>query len=120
MSAPCARAFIALARNSPSGCPVIASGSAITSDGRTIPLARSSAPAGKRWIAVIGAPESVVGIATTFAPEIAATAFATSITRPPPSATRGRTRTPSSACEGGASAPVNAAAAAGTCPLATS
>ena len=36
---------------------------------------------------MIGAPESVVGIAATAAPRTAATAFAESITRPPPSAT---------------------------------
>ena len=36
----------------------------------------------------------VVGTATTSAPETDATAFATSTTRPPPSATRGRTLTP--------------------------
>ena len=45
-------------------------------------------PAGSRWIAVIGAPERVVGIAATSAPRTAATAFAESITRPPPKATR--------------------------------
>ncbi len=36
---------------------------------------------------VISAPDIVVGIAATSAPLTAATAFATSITRPPPSAT---------------------------------
>ena len=38
-------------------------------------------------MAVIGAPESVVGIAATSPPRTAATAFAESITRPPPKAT---------------------------------
>ena len=39
---------------------------------------------------VISAPDIVVGIAATRAPVTAATAFATSITRPPPRATSGR------------------------------
>ena len=51
-------------------------------------MTRSSAPAGSRWMPVISAPESVVGIAATVAPVIAAIAFAVSITRPPPKATR--------------------------------
>ena len=38
-------------------------------------------------MAVIGAPERVVGIAATAAPRTAAIAFAESITRPPPKAT---------------------------------
>ena len=37
---------------------------------------------------VISAPESVLGIAHTRPPRTAAIAFAVSITRPPPSATR--------------------------------
>ena len=51
-SAPCASAFIAVARSSGSGRLVIASGSASTSEGRT--PATPSCPAGSRWIAVIG------------------------------------------------------------------
>ena len=68
--------------------PVIASGSAITRSGRTSAATRSSAPAGTRWMPVISAPESVVGIAATAAPLTEAIAFAVSITRPPPKATR--------------------------------
>ena len=48
---------------------------------------RASAPAGRRWMPVISAPDSVVGIAATRAPVTAATALATSIGRPPPRAT---------------------------------
>ena len=45
-------------------------------------------PAGRRWMPVISAPDIVVGIAATRAPVTAAIAFAVSITRPPPRATR--------------------------------
>ena len=85
-SEPWARAFIAVARNCGSGALVIASVYAITRLGLT--PAAASRPAGNRWIAVIGAPERVVGIAATSAPRTAATPFAESITRPPPNATR--------------------------------
>ncbi len=68
--------------------PVIASGSAITRLGADQAATRSSAPAGSRWIPVISAPESVVGIAATSAPVTEAIALAVSITRPPPKATR--------------------------------
>ena len=51
------------------------------------PRTRSSAPAGRRWIAVISAPDIVVGIAATVAPLTEASALATSITLPPPRAT---------------------------------
>ena len=50
---------------------------------------------GSRWIRVISAPERVVGSAATRPPLTAAIAFATSITRPPPSATRSRSPTSS-------------------------
>ena len=70
-----------------SGRPTISGGSAITSCGPHEPCG-ASWPSGSRWIAVISAPESVVGIAATRPPRTAAIAFAESITRPPPSATR--------------------------------
>ena len=72
---------------------------------------RSSAPAGRRWMPVISAPDIVVGIAATRAPVTEATALAVSITRPPPRATRW--------CEAEATSS-SAAAASGTWPGATS
>ena len=71
---------------------------------------RARGPAGSRWMAVISAPDSVVGIAQTRPPRTAAIAFAVSITRPPPSATRVGLRTES----------MIAAAASGTGPRGTS
>ena len=65
------------------------SGSAITRPRPDQRLARSSAPAGSRWMPVISAPDIVVGIAATRAPLTAAIAFAVSIARPPPRATSG-------------------------------
>jgi hypothetical protein len=109
-AAPCARAFIELALSRGSDWLVIASASAITNAAWTRALTRSSAPAGSRCIPVISAPDIVVGIAATRAPLTDATAFAVSMTRPPPRATR-------------FSAPVtpsSAAAASGTPPGATS
>ena len=76
-----------------SGSVAISGGSASTSSGRTSPSG-ASWPAGSRWMRVISAPESVVGSAATRPPRTAAIAFATSITRPPPSATRSRCRRP--------------------------
>ena len=67
-------------------------GSAITSDGRT--SARLSAGASSRCVCVISAPDSVVGIAAHARPSTAAMALAESMTRPPPSATSGRSPTP--------------------------
>ena len=107
-SEPCAKAFIALARIRSSGWPVISTGSAIRSSGRIRPGA--SAPSGSRWIDVIGAPESVVGIAQTRPPRTAPIAFAASMTRPPPSATRFGEATRSS----------SSAEIAGTAPAGTS
>ena len=63
--------------------------------GGPVASTRSSAPAGSRWIPVISAPESVVGIAATSAPLTEAIAFAVSITRPPPKATRRSARSSS-------------------------
>ena len=76
---------MALARSRGSSSPVIAAGSAKTSCGRT--RCGAEWPSGSLWIAVISAPESVVGSAATRPPRTAAIAFAVSITRPPPSAT---------------------------------
>ena len=85
---------MALARSRSSASPTISGGSASTTCGRTSP-AIESRPSGRRWIRVISAPESVVGNAATRLPLTAAIAFATSITRPPPIATRSRSPTSS-------------------------
>ena len=79
---------MALAHSSGPGWEAIRSGSAITSDGLT--MRAPSTPAGVRWNGVSSAPESVVGMAATGAPVTPPIALAVSITRPPPSATRGR------------------------------
>src|SRR3712207_8986357 len=58
------------------------------------PTLSRSTPAGVRWKGVIGAPESVVGMAAQRPSSRApARAFAVSITRPPPSATRSEEHT---------------------------
>ena len=85
-----------LAASSAGGCDAASAGSKITTAGRTRGV-RSSIPRACRWPRVISAPESVVGtaIARTLVPGVAAqdvspaaaSAFATSTTRPPPSAT---------------------------------
>ena len=102
--------FIALARRCCSGWPVIASGSAITRLGRTIARTRCSAPAGRRWIPVISAPDSVVGIAATRGPAHRGDRL------------RGVDR--AAAAEGDevpglCTAPSRAAASSGTCPAGT-
>ena len=83
-----ARAFIALAVSCAGGCEAMSAGSAITSDGRT--RRAPATPFGVRWKGVSSAPESVVGIAAQGPPRAPAIALAVSITRPPPSATSGR------------------------------
>ena len=72
---------------------VIANGSAITSAGRTRCRAYASRPVGRRWMPRHLGPDSVVGMRGNPPPRTAAIAFATSITRPPPSATRARPAT---------------------------
>ena len=87
-SAACPSAFAALAARSASGCEADRAGSLTTIAGRTRGASRGT-PAACRWIAVISAPDRVVGSAATLrGGSAAARALATSITRPPPSATR--------------------------------
>src|SRR5262245_58029272 len=87
-STACPRAFRALAVISSSGCDAEMPGSLITTAGRTRGLSAGT-PGAWRWMAVISAPESVVGIATTRrGGSAAASDLAVSITRPPPRATR--------------------------------
>ena len=81
-------AFAALAARSGIGCEALSSGSLMTMRGRTRGVAAST-PRACRCTHVISAALSVVGTAATTrsGPMAAAIAFATSITRPPPSAT---------------------------------
>src|SRR5437764_10394070 len=86
-SAACPSAFAALAAKALSDCDADRAGSLRTMAGLTRGVSMGT-PAACRWTAVISAPESVVGIATTRrGGSAAASALATSITRPPPSAT---------------------------------
>ena len=74
------------AQRAPPGGWSSAVGSAMTTTGRS---SRGAVrPSGRRWIAVISAPDIVVGIAQSRPSATAAMAFAVSITRPPPRATR--------------------------------
>ncbi len=95
---------MALAARPGIGWEAISPGAAITRAGRT--RRNSSTPAGMRWKGVISAPERVVAIVATSSPSAPAIALAESITRPPPSATSGRSLTRSRI----------AAAASGTAP----
>jgi hypothetical protein len=87
-STACASALSALAASSSSGWEAASAGSQTMSEQRTRGVA-SSTPSAWRCTRVSSAPESVVGtaIARASGPRAAATALATSTTRPPPSAT---------------------------------
>ena len=75
------------AASSETGWEADRSGSLMTIAARTL-RAVASWPAGLRWIRVISAALSVVGIAAARTPSrVPASALATSTTRPPPSAT---------------------------------
>ena len=80
----------ALAASSVSGCEALSAGSLTTIAGRA-PGSDVSAPAARRCTTVISAALNVVGIAATrgrvAGGRAAASAFAVSMTRPPPSAT---------------------------------
>ncbi len=65
-----------------------ASGRRSRAPGGPLPELGSRRLSGRRWMPVISAPDIVVGIAATRAPVTEAIAFAVSITRPPPRATR--------------------------------
>ena len=81
-----AEALAADAASSAAGCEAHSAGSLTTMRGRTRGVAGST-PRAWRWPRVISAALSVVGIAAATAPRAAASALATSTTRPPPSAT---------------------------------
>ncbi|CAA9503187.1 MAG: hypothetical protein AVDCRST_MAG85-1896 [uncultured Solirubrobacteraceae bacterium] len=87
-STACASEFAALAARASGGCEAESSGSLTTIAGRT-PVTCGPEPVGSRCLRVISAADRVVGIPATRGrpPRPAATAFAVSMTRPPPRAT---------------------------------